>query len=154
MSPRRSKAADQRGWARMLKHKEITEKILQAFYEVYNELGSGFLESVYEYALSIVLTGYGLHVERQKEISVHFRGHNIGEFRADMVVNEKVLVELKAVRSLDPVHEAQLINYLKATEIEVGLLLNFGGKPQFKRFAYDNQRKTIRENPRDSAAEE
>ena len=130
----------------MFKHKEITEKILQGFYEIYNELGSGFLESVYEHALSIVLTGYGFHVERQKDISVYFRGHNIGEFRADLIVNEKVIVELKAVRSIDPVHEAQLINYLKATDIEVGLLLNFGNKPQFKRLIYDNKRKTVREN--------
>lgn len=137
----------------MLKHKEITEKILQGFYEVYNELGSGFLESVYEHALSIVLAEYGLRIERQKEISVRFRGHIIGEFRADLIVNEKVIVELKAVLCIDPVHEAQLINYLKATDIEVGLLLNFGNKPQFKRFAYDNQRKTISENARVSVAE-
>lgn len=94
-----------------------------------------------------------MRVERQKEISVRFRGHVIGEFRADLVVNGKVIAELKAVRSIDPVHEAQLINYLKATDVEVGLLLNFGNKPQFKRFAYDNQRKIIRENPRVSAAE-
>ncbi len=130
----------------MFKHKEITEKIIKGFYEVYNELGSGFLESVYEHALSIVLIGYGLRVERQKEISVHFRGHVVGDFRADLIVDNKVIVELKAVRSLDPIHEAQLINYLKATDIEVGLLLNFGSKPQFKRLIYDNQRKTISEN--------
>ncbi len=130
----------------MFKYKEITEKIIKGFYEVYNELGSGFLESVYEHALSIVLIGYGLHVERQKEISVHFRGHVVGDFRADLIVDNKVIVELKAVRSLDPIHEAQLINYLKATDIEVGLLLNFGSKPQFKRLIYDNKRKTISEN--------
>ncbi len=130
----------------MFKYKEITEKIIKGFYEVYNELGNGFLESVYEHALSIVLIGYGLHVERQKEISVHFRGHVVGDFRADLIVDNKVIVELKAVRSLDPIHEAQLINYLKATDIEVGLLLNFGSKPQFKRLIYDNQRKTISEN--------
>jgi len=131
----------------MFKHKEITEKILQGFYEVYNELGSGFLESVYEHALSIVLTGYGFHVERQKDISVHFRGHVVGDFRADLIVNEKVIVELKAVGNLDPVHEAQLINYLKATDIEVGLLLNFGKKPEFRRLIFDNRRKIISENP-------
>ena len=130
----------------MFKHKEITEKIIQGFYEVYNDLGNGFLESVYEHALSIVLIGYGLHVERQKEISVHFRGHVVGDFRADLIVDNRVIVELKAVRSLDPIHEAQLINYLKATDIEVGLLLNFGSKPQFKRLIYDNKRKTISEN--------
>ena len=79
-----------------------------------NELGDGFLESVYENALYIILTGYGLCVERQKDISVFFRGKVIGDFKADLIVNEKVIVELKAVRTLDPAHEAQLINYLKA----------------------------------------
>jgi hypothetical protein len=93
------------------KYKEITDIILRSFYETYNELGDGFLESVYENALYIVLTGYGLCVERQKDISVA------------------------------PAHEAQLINYLKATNIEVGLLLNFGRKPESKRFVYDNKRK-------------
>jgi len=127
--------------ADMFKHKEITDVILKSFYEVYNELGDGFLESVYESALYIVLTGYGLRVERQKDISVFFRGKLIGDFKADLIVNEKVIVELKAVNTFNPAHEAQLINYLKATNIEVGLLLNFGRKPEFKRFAYDNKRK-------------
>ena len=124
-----------------LKHKEITDTILKSFYEVYNELGNGFLESVYENALYIVLTGYELLVERQKDISVFFRGANIGNFKADLIVNDKVIAELKAVRVLDSAHEAQLINYLRATNIEVGLLLNFGRKPEFKRFVYDNTRK-------------
>jgi len=123
------------------KYKEITDIILKSFYEIYNELGDGFLESVYENALYIVLTGYGLYVEKQTEIPVFFRGNIIGNFKADLIVNEKVIIELKAVRTLDPVHEAQLINYLKATNIEVGLLLNFGRKPEFKRFVYDNKRK-------------
>ncbi len=96
------------------KYKEITDIILRSFYEVYNELGDGFLESVYESALYIVLTGYGLCVERQKDISVFFRGEIIGDFKADLIVDKKVIVELKAVRTLDPAHEAQLINYLKA----------------------------------------
>ena len=91
------------------KYKEITDVILRGFYEVYNELGDGFLESVYENALYIVFTGYGLCVERQKDISVFFRGNNIGNFKTDLIVNEKVIVELKAVRTLDPAHEAQLI---------------------------------------------
>ncbi len=125
------------------KYKEITDIILRSFYEVYNELGAGFLESVYEKALNIVLTGYGMHVERQKDIPVSFRGDIIGNFKADLIVNERVIVEIKAVRSLDYAHEAQLINYLKATDVEVGLLLNFGEKPKFKRFAYDNKRKKI-----------
>ena len=125
------------------KHKEITDLILKSFYEVYNELGAGFLESVYEKAMCIVLVQYGLQAEAQKEISVYFRKHVVGEFRADIIVNDKVIVELKAVRSIDLVHEAQLINYLKATPIEVGLLLNFGNEPKFKRFAFDNRRKNI-----------
>src|SRR4030067_186886 len=124
-----------------LKYKEITDIILKSFYEVYNELGDGFLESVYENALYIVLAEYGLHVERQKDISVLFRGNNIGDFRTDLIVDEKVIVEIKAIRNLDPVHEAQVLNYLKATNIEVGLLLNFGRKPEFKRLVYDNKRK-------------
>ncbi len=123
------------------KYKETTDIILKSFYEVYNELGDGFLESVYESALYIVLTGYGLCVEPQKDISVFFRGKVIGDFKADLIVNGKVIVELKAVHTFNPVHEAQLINYLKATSIEVGLLLNFGRKPEFKRFVYDNKRK-------------
>ncbi len=124
----------------MLKHKEITDIILKGFYEVYNELGNGFLESVYENALYIVLTGYGLSVEKQKDISVFFRGDKIGDFKTDLIVNGKVIVELKAVRKIDPAHEAQLIHYLKATDIEVGLLLNFGGEPEFKRFVYEDKR--------------
>ena len=123
------------------KHKETTDIILKSFYEVYNELGDGFLESVYENALYIVLTGYGLCVERQKGINVFFRGTIIGDFKTDLIVDKKVIIELKAVRALDSAHEAQLINYLKATNIEVGLLLNFGRKPEFKRFVYDNKRK-------------
>ena len=135
------------------KYKEITDIILKSFYEAYNELGDGFLESVYENALYIVLTGYGLCVEKQKDISVFFRGKKIGDFKADLIVNEKVIVELKAVRTLAPAHEAQLINYLKATNIEVGLLLNFGRKPEFKRFVYDNERKNISDDQRRSVAE-
>jgi len=120
-----------------LKHKNITDLILKSFYEVYNELGPGFLESVYEKALEIVLKGYGLQVERQKEILVNFRGNNIGVFRADMLIDGLVILELKAVQSFVPQHEAQMLNYLKATGVEVGLLLNFGKKPEFNRFIYD-----------------
>lgn len=123
------------------KYKDITDIILKSFYEVYNELGDGFLESVYENALYIVLTGYGLCVERQENISVFFRGNIIEDFKTDLIANEKVIVELKAVRTFDPAHEAQLINYLKATNIEVGLLFNFGRKPGFMKFVYDNKRK-------------
>ncbi|OGH05863.1 MAG: hypothetical protein A2W22_02740 [Candidatus Levybacteria bacterium RBG_16_35_11] len=140
------------------KYKEVTDIILRSFYEIYNELGDGFLESVYENALYIVLTEYGLSVERQKDISVFFRGNVIGDFKADLIVEGKVIVELKAVRARDPAHEAQLINYLKATNIEVGLLLNFGRKPEFKRFVFNNKRfnnkrKNISANQRKSVAE-
>lgn len=127
----------------MLKHKEITDQIIKAFYEVYNELGFGFLESVYEKALFIVLSQYGLQVEKQKEIEVYFRDDIIGNFRTDLIVENKVILELKAVNKIISIHEAQLINYLKATKIEVGLVLNFGSKPEFIRRVFDNKRKGI-----------
>ena len=129
----------------IFKHTDITSSILRGYYEVYNELGHGFLESVYENALCVVLTEYGLSIERQKEISVYFRGSLVGSFTPDMIVDEKVIVEIKAAENLVPAHESLVINYLRATEIEVGLLLNFGKKPEIKRCAYDNQRKQIRE---------
>lgn len=135
---------DERG----LKHRELTEKIIGAFYEVYNELGQGFLESVYENALLIALRDGGLRAEQQVPVQVYFRSELVGDFRADVIVEGGVLLELKAVRALDPAHEAQLLNYLRATPIEVGLSMNFGPKPDFKRFIYDNARKQIRENPR------
>ncbi len=117
-----------------MKHREITDKILKCFYQVYNELGDGFLESVYEKALLIVLAEEGLLVSNQKYLPVYFRDNLVGEFKADIVVNDLVIVEVKAVRAILPEHEAQVINYLKATGIEVALLLNFGRKPEFKRF--------------------
>ncbi|HVG29555.1 MAG TPA: GxxExxY protein [Pyrinomonadaceae bacterium] len=140
--------ADLRGF----KHRDLTEKIIRVFFEVYNELGHGFLESVYEKSMAITLSNYGLAVQRQVQVPVWFRGHKVGDFVADVLVNEAVLLELKAVRALDPSHEAQLLNYLRATDIEVGLLLNFGLKAEFKRMAFDNSRKQIRENLRLSAA--
>ena len=130
-----------RGFTQMntdkLKYKEKTDKIIRGFYEVYNELGCGFLESVYENALYIILKGYGLHVEKQKDISVYFRGQVIGQFKADLIIDEKIIIEIKAVSNFIPAHEAQIINYLKATSLEVGLLLNFGKAPEFKRFVYE-----------------
>jgi GxxExxY protein len=125
-----------------MKHSEITDKILQGFYEVYNVLGDGFLESIYEKALTLVLTGYGLKVEIQKPITVYFRNIILGEFKPDLVVNDVVIIELKAVKTIVPEHEAQVINYLKASGIEVALLLNFGRKPEFKRFILDGQKKS------------
>jgi GxxExxY protein len=130
-----------------LKHGHITEAIIGAFYDVYNELGHGFLESVYRDALAVVLLSKGLSVEREKTVQVRFRGQTVGLFRTDLVVQQSVIVELKCARALDRVHEAQLLNYLKATEFEVGLLLNFGTRPQFRRMLLDNDQKKIRENP-------
>lgn len=135
------------------KHKEITDKIIRVFYEVYNELGHGFLESVYERSLEIALNSLGLKVCRQIQIPVWFRGKPVGDFTADMLIEDCVLLELKAARALDASHQAQLLNYLRATEIEVGLLLNFGLKPEFKRLIFDNPRKAIRGNPRISIAD-
>ena len=122
-------------------HNELTEKIIKGFYEVYNDLGFGFLESVYEKSLSLVLSEYGLDVKSQYPIIVNFRTKIVGEFRADLVEEDKIIVELKAVKTLLPEHEAQLLNYLKATRYEVGLLLNFGNRPQIKRLIFDNKRK-------------
>jgi GxxExxY protein len=135
------------------KHKEITEKIIGVFYEVYNELGHGFLESVYEKSLEVALNSLGLKVHRQLEIPVWFRGHQVGTFSADVLVEDCILLELKAARALDSSHQAQLLNYLRATEIEVGLLLNFGLKPEFKRLIFDNPRKSIRGKPEMSAVD-
>ncbi len=135
---------DKRG----LKDGELTEKIIGVFFDVYNELGHGFLESVYLEALALALTATGLRVDRQVPLAVWFRGNLIGEFRADLLVENSVILELEAVRTLDPSHEAQLLNYLRATDVEIGLLLNFGPKPEFKRLVYDNVRKQIRVHPR------
>ncbi|CAN5557777.1 GxxExxY protein [soil metagenome] len=122
-------------------HHELTEKIIGVFYDVYNELGHGFLESAYETAMVIALRETGLVVEQQVEIPVWFRGQKIGTFFAALLVEGCVIVELKAVRSIDPSHEAQLLHYLRATQIELGLLLNFGVRPEIKRKIYDNPRK-------------
>jgi len=126
-----------------LKHRALTEQIIGVFFEVYNELGHGFLESVYEKAFELALVAKPLRVRRQIKGPVWFQGHKVGDFSADMLVQERVLVELKSCRALDVAHEAQLLNYLRATEIEVGLLFNFGMKPQFKRLAFDNRRKHV-----------
>ena len=123
-----------------LKHSTLTESIIGTFFEVYNELGHGFLESVYENSLAIALREKGFEVYQQTAIPVRFRGKLVGDFVADMIVNQFVLLELKSARAIDAAHIAQLLNYLKATEIEVGLLLNFGHKPEFKRLAFENRR--------------
>jgi GxxExxY protein len=124
-----------------LKHGNITDRIIRCFYEVYNELGHGFLESVYQKSLLIVFDSAGLQACSPVQIPVWFRGIRVGSFEGDMLVEKCVLLELKVTRALDSSHRAQLLNYLRATEIEVGLLLNFGPKPEFKRLAYDNRNK-------------
>lgn len=118
---------------------ELTEGIIGAFYDVYNALHFGFLESVYAGALEAELRERGLDVAREVPIEVHFRGRIIGSHRLDMVVSDAVIVELKATRFLDSSAEAQVLNYLRATRLEIGLLLHFGPRPSFKRFISTNK---------------
>jgi GxxExxY protein len=129
--------ADERGF----KHEEITRRIIGVFYEVYNELGFGFLESVYRESMAIALKDADLVVEKEFGLEAHFRGEVVGGFKADLLVNGSVIVELKAVRALAPSHEAQALNYLRAGVLEVALLLNFGPRPQIRRLAFSNHRK-------------
>lgn len=119
---------------------------------MYNELGYGFLESVYREAMIIALREAGLDVKKEVPIEVFFRGAKVGDFRCDLLVNDVVLIELKAAKSVDSSFEAQLLNYLRATRLEIGLLFNFGPKSYFKRLAYSNTRKEICVNLRVSAA--
>jgi GxxExxY protein len=135
-----------------LKHSELTQKIIGVFYEVYNELGHGFLESTYAEALAVALEECGLSAVREAPLPVWFRGRKVGQHYADFIVGGVALLELKAVRTLESAHEAQLPHYLRATDVEVGLLLNFGPRPQFRRLLFDNERKKIRENPCESVA--
>ena len=134
------------------KHWDLCHSIVEVFYAVYNELGHGFLEAVYEEALVLALMQAGFTVSRQVATPIWFRGQKIGDYKADLIVNNSVLLELKTVRAIEPVHEAQVLNYLRATEIEVGLLLNFGEAPAFRRFVFGNSRKKIRGLPRESTA--
>lgn len=126
------------------KHSEVTGKILGAFFQLYKEMGYGFSEKVYETALALLFEEIGLRLERQMPIKVYFHGKIVGEYIADMVINNLVLIEMKAVERLVGAHEAQLLNYLKATELEVGLLLNFGLEAEFRRKIFDNVRKGSR----------
>ena len=124
-------------------HTDITDSILKAFYKVYNVLGYGFLEKVYENAMRIELIGMGLFVEQQKNIKVYYESVQIGDYYADLLVNNLVIVELKAAGALCEEHEAQLLNYLRATNIEAGLLKNFGKEPEFKRKIFTNNNNKI-----------
>jgi GxxExxY protein len=122
-------------------HEETTDRILAAFFQVHYDLGFGFAESVYPAAMTCALKDAGLEVEREVPIPVHFRGVRIASFRADIVVERRVIIEMKAMRQPGPKWEAQLLNYLRATELEVGLLLYFNPKATFKRLIYTNDRK-------------
>ena len=124
-----------------MKYEEKTDLIIKAFYKVYNQLGYGFLEKVYQNAFLIELHKLGFEVKSQHPINVFYEGLQVGEYYADIVVDDCIIIENKAMESLREEHEFQLINYLKATEIEVGLLFNFGKTPSFKRKYFTNDRK-------------
>ena len=122
-------------------HGDLTDKIIKAFYKVYNTLGYGFLEKVYENAMYIELQKIGMNVERQQGVKVFYKQLEVGNYFADLIINEKVIIELKAAEAICQEHELQLVNYLKATKIEVGLLLNFGKNPEVRRKVFSNGRK-------------
>ena len=119
-------------------YQAVTEMIIGAYYKVYNALGYGFLEKVYENALVIELVERGFLIVQQQSITVYYKGAVVGDYVADIMVNGKVIIEMKACECLREEHVAQLMNYLKATDIEVGLLLNFGRKPEFRRVVFCN----------------
>ena len=134
------------------KHKLLTNDAIHASHVVHNELGSGFLEKVYRNALVIELKKMGYSVEVEKPLSVFYQGQVIGEYYADIVMNGHVILEIKAVQAIAPAHEAQLVNYLKATEIEVGLLINFGGDSvQVRRKVYEAARQKQKEKILDAS---
>ena len=120
-------------------HSDLTSKIIESFYKVYNALGYGFLEKVYENAMLIELRTLGLHSINQVAIKVFYNGNQVGFYVADIIVENCVIIELKAAENLCDEHEQKLTNYLKSTDIEVGLLLNFGKKPQFKRKIFSSE---------------
>ena|SRR3989304_1988951 len=130
-------------------HEEITSDIINAFYKVHNALGYGFLEKVYENALAMELAERGHGVRQQVPIQVYYEDKAVGEYFADMLIDDKVILELKTAESIAKEHEAQLINYLKATKVEIGLLLNFGKEPHFKRKIFSNQKESPK-HPRQS----
>jgi GxxExxY protein len=119
----------------------LTERIIGVFYEVYNELGFGFLESVYREAMRIAVEQAGLRVEAEVAVPVSFRGRSVGVFRADLVVDGRVVVELKTAESINKAHEAQVLHYLRASAMEIGLVMNFGPDARFRRIELQNMRK-------------
>jgi GxxExxY protein len=139
----------------MLLHENVTKIILKAFFQVYRDLGYGFREQIYEIAMAMTAQELGLEVNRQELIIINYKGKTIGKNKADMVINDLIIVEIKAAKALCEEHEAQLLNYLKATKYEVGLLLNFGYRSQFKRLVFENDRKGTRstQNARKNADE-
>ena len=126
-------------------HKDITDRIIKAFYKVYNELGFGFLEKVYENAMMIEIQSIGLFCVKQQPIKVFYKSFQVGDYYADIVVDNLIIIELKAAETLVIEHELQLLNYLKATDKEIGLLLNFGKKPEIRRKIFTNDRKKERQ---------
>lgn len=126
-------------------HKSLSDSILKIYYEVYNELGYGFLEKVYQNAMYFELKSQGFKVEAQKQIKVYYKSQIVGEYFADIIVEDSITLELKACECLMDEHQAQLLNYLRATKVEIGMLLNFGTEPEFKRLIYTNDRKKIKE---------
>ena len=125
-------------------HEDLSRKILNAFYIVYNVLGHGFLEKVYENALMLEFRKQGIKVEQQEKIDVWYDSFRVGEYFSDIVVDDKVILELKAAAGIAPENEAQLLHYLRATHIELGFVLNFGLKPEFIRRVFSNERKESR----------
>jgi len=123
-------------------HEALSGRIISAFYTVYNGLGHGFLEKVYENALMVEFRKQGVNVDQQKKIDVWYDGFRVGEYFSDIVVEDTIILELKAAAGIVPEHEAQLLHYLRATEIELGFVLNFGSKPEFIRRVFSNERKT------------
>jgi GxxExxY protein len=131
-------------WYREFRHWEITHRIVGVFFEVYSDLGYGYLDSIYSEAMTIALQEAGLRVQPERKVEARFRGRVIGTFRADLLIEGVVLVELKATRSIDSIHIAQLLNYLRCSALETGLILNFGPRPQIRRLIFTNDRKTGR----------
>jgi GxxExxY protein len=134
--------------AHELLHADVTAAVIGAFYRVYNVLGYGFLEAVYANALSLEIANVGLHVQREVPVRVMYEGVSVGAYRADMIVNGSVIVELKATQALCPTDEAQLLNYLRGTSIDVGLLLHFGPRPSFRRLVCTREPSVHRNGPR------
>ncbi|WKL45538.1 GxxExxY protein [Flavobacterium sp. ZE23DGlu08] len=127
-----------------LLHRNLSDTILKIYFEVYNELGYGFLEKVYQNAMYFELKSQGYKVETQKQIKVYYKSQLVGDYFADLLIDDSIILELKACECLKDEHKAQLLNYLKATEVEIGLLLNFGTTPEFKRSIYTNDRKKLK----------